>query len=100
MTDPELKELLEANLAVSKENNVLLKKAHKIQKRAQTWKLIYWIVVFGAVFGVYYYIQPYFERVTSLFGNTKAQLEKISNLSNALTDVKNVNKIIDQVKSK
>ena len=98
--DQETKALLEANLELSKENNHLLRKIRGVQKRAQTFRLVYWIFILATVFGAYYYIQPYIEKFIPVIGNTQTQLDNLSKLGNSLNDVTNVNNIIDQVKKK
>ena len=57
--DPELKQLLEENLRLSKENNVLLLKIRNIQRWAQITKILYWFVIIAAAVGALYFIKPY-----------------------------------------
>jgi len=65
--DPELKNLLEENLKLSKENNELLIKVRRVQKWSQYSRIFYWVLIIGITYGAFYFIQPYLENLLSLY---------------------------------
>ena len=65
--DPEVKHLLEENLALSKENNELIKKVRNFQKWSRISRIFYWIIIIGVAYGAFYFLQPYIEKVMNLY---------------------------------
>lgn len=66
--DQDIKKLLEENLELSKENNELLKKVRNTQKLAQIYRIVYWVVIIGASYGAYYFVQPYVGGILNVYG--------------------------------
>lgn len=70
----EIKELLEEDIELNKENNELLKKMH----RSARWGLIFtiakWFIIIGSVFGLYYYFGQFLssslDQINRLVGTT------------------------------
>ena len=67
--DEELKELLEENLEVSKENNEILSKIWSDVKWKRITKFIYWLIIIGLALGAYYYVQPIIEGFSQGYGS-------------------------------
>ncbi|MFA7191696.1 MAG: hypothetical protein WC089_00130 [Candidatus Paceibacterota bacterium] len=67
MEDPQIKKLLEENLELAKENNELLKKVRNTQKLAQIYRIVYWVVIIGASYGAYYFVQPYIGGILDVY---------------------------------
>ena len=65
--DQEIKKLLEENLELAKENNELLKKVRNTQKLAQIYRIVYWVVIIGASYGAYYFVQPYIGGILDVY---------------------------------
>lgn len=65
--DQEIKNLLEENLKLSKENNELLIKVRRVQKWSQYSRIFYWVLIIGITYGAFYFIQPYLENLLSLY---------------------------------
>lgn len=84
MEEQELKELLEANLRLSKENNRMLKKMRRAQKRATIFRVLYWIVIIAIALGAIYFLQPYFERVKMLYEQILPGLKNIGEIGGSL----------------
>jgi len=76
--DPETKKLLEENLAVSKENNKLIREVRKVQKRAQVVKVLYWAVVIIIGLGAYFAVAPYFNQLETLYTSSSSGLGNIN----------------------
>mgnify|MGYP001810129142 CR=1 FL=1 len=97
--DQEVKNLLEENLKISKENNELLLKIRNVQRWAQITRYLYWFVIIAVSFGAFYFIQPYLENLLSLYtggvggsinvsdiGNLTSQQEQIQDLIKSLNN--------------
>jgi hypothetical protein len=64
--EQDIKELLQANLEVSKENNKILRKMQGAQRWAQVIKVAYWLVMIALLAGAYYYVQPYVKKIMDI----------------------------------
>ncbi len=59
-TDPELIRLLEKNTALAQENNVILKKLHRNSIIEMWLRVVWYAVLIGLPFALYFYIlEPY-----------------------------------------
>ena len=80
--DPESKKLLEETLELEQENNKIL---HSM-KRSMTWarvmSVVYWLIIIGISVGAFYFIQPYFDRVLSLYNSITGAQKKVDQESN------------------
>jgi hypothetical protein len=65
--DPDIKNLLEENLRLSKENNELLLKVRRVQRWSQISRIFYWIIIIGISFGAFYFIQPYIGNLLNVY---------------------------------
>ena len=93
--DPEVKQLLEKNLALSQENNELLKKVHKIQRWAQITRIAYWFIILGIAFGSFYFIKPFLGSITSLYSGG---VSNVNNLQDIRKSIPNIQQLQDLVK--
>ena len=66
--DPESKQLLERTFELVEENNEMLHKVRRVQKRAAVFQAVRWIVIIGISVGAFYFLQPYIEQI-KLFAN-------------------------------
>ncbi len=80
--EPEAKKLLEETYKLAEENNKMLKKIRHAQKVASFVRSVYWVIVIGLGIGAFYFIQPYFDKLTSFFQDTS---DSISNFKNNFT---------------
>ncbi len=62
--DPEAKNLLEANLELSKENNRILRKLKRYHTRSTMFTVVKFLVIIGLMFGAYYYVSPYVNKLS------------------------------------
>jgi hypothetical protein len=86
--DPEVKNLLEENLKLSKENNELLLKIRSIQRWAQITRLMYWFVIIGISFGAFYYLKPYLGNVLNIYTGGVSNAGNVGSLTKNLKDSK------------
>jgi hypothetical protein len=57
--DEETNKLLKENLEISRESLKILKGIRRANRWATAFKVIYWLVIFGILAGVYYFLEPY-----------------------------------------
>lgn len=51
-------EKLDEVLELTRENNKMLHSMRRTQRFSSFFRLLYWIIILGSVFGVYYYFEP------------------------------------------
>ena len=93
--DGELKNLLEENLKLSKENNELLIKVRRVQKWSQYSRIFYWILILGITYGAFYFIQPYLENLLSLY--TGGVQVNSTSIKEGLSNTKAVSDLIKEL---
>lgn len=59
MLEQKEEELLEHTYEVEKENNKMLRKLYHDMWWGRISRFIYWSLILAAMFGAYYYVQPY-----------------------------------------
>ncbi|MCC7160420.1 hypothetical protein IT399_01705 [Candidatus Nomurabacteria bacterium] len=84
--DPESKRLLEETLALTKENNKMLHKVRSVQKWATFWLYLKIFIIIGVALGVFYYIEPYVNKVADLYSSISGTTQKINNTNNSFQD--------------
>lgn len=84
--DPEIKELLQANLKLSEENNELLKKVRGFQRWSQITKVLYWFIIIGIAFGAFYFVQPYLGGMINLYSGGVSDISSIKGVKDALSN--------------
>ena len=75
--DPRDKQLIEETLRLSQENNKMLKSMRRSLRLSQILRVIYWIIIFGAAVGAFYYIQPYLDQIISVYGGIQTGAQQI-----------------------
>ena len=94
--EQDIKSLLEENLALTRENNAMLKRIRSAQRMAMIYRVIYWIVILGMTFGAYYFIQPYINSLLGYYGNIAGGVESI-NKSNSVSDIRYAKELLQQL---
>ncbi len=79
--DPEVKQLLEENLRLSKENNVLLTKIRSVQRWSQISRIFYWFIIIGASLGAFYYLKPYLGNLVNIYSGGVSGVNNISDIT-------------------
>jgi len=72
---PEERSLLERTASTVQENNDILRSIRRATRISMTLRILYWVVIILAGLGAYYFIQPYVESVTSIFGSEENQTQ-------------------------
>lgn len=96
--DPETKHLLEQNLALSKENNELIKKMLSSQRWGRAFRIIYWMLIIGGSIGVYYWMQPILGTVLGNYDSIMKSLDSVQQNTQSLPDSSALNSFLDKFK--
>lgn len=92
--DPELKEFLKRNLAVSLENNEILKKMRGAQRWARAFSFFYWLIIIGLSVGVYYYLQGPLQQLLGTYKGLLGGVENVQKSASSLPDVNFINSLL------
>lgn len=65
--DPDIKELLEKNLALNEENNRLLRGLRRSNRLAFVWRVIYIALFLGGAAFAFTFLRPYYEGVKGTY---------------------------------
>ena len=72
----DIRELLEENLHLARENNRLLKKMHRAAVINQILQLAYWAIIIGLPIALYYYfLQPYIGQFIKNYQNIRGSID-------------------------
>ncbi len=72
------KNLLEQTYKLTKENNEMLHKVYRGQRRALVFRVVYWIIILGFFYGAYVYVEPYIKKVITVYSSTNQSLQNIA----------------------
>ena len=67
--DPESKKILEETFTLEQENNKMLHKVRSVQKWATFWFWFKLIIIIGIALGSFYFLEPYFNKMTGLYNS-------------------------------
>jgi hypothetical protein len=78
--EPEDKKKLDRALALSEENNKILKTLLRNMRWGRLFRVLYWGVIIAASVGVFYYFQPVLDRFISAYGSFEDGVGKVNTL--------------------
>jgi hypothetical protein len=81
---PEEKELLRETAELTKENNKILRGIRRSNRVSTFLRLVYWIIILGSAFGVYYYTQPYIDAVVKSYNGMRENIQSVKNITTNL----------------
>ena len=65
--DPEDRKLLQETIELVRENNQMLHKVRRVQKRTTLWSIFKITIVVGIALGSFYFLQPYVDRLVEIY---------------------------------
>ena len=77
--DPESKQLLQNTLALAEENNKMLHKIRRVQKRGAFWQILKFIVIIVIALASFYYVEPYLNKIMDVYNSVIGVQQKINN---------------------
>ena len=87
-------EKLEAIYEMTRENHEILKTIRRQQYLANAGRIFYWLVILGAIGGVYYYVRP----IMSLFSSNQAAVEERMSQFGGLPEAKAFSQFIEALR--
>lgn len=81
---PEELELLKRNIAISEENNDILRSIQRSMRLSRLMSILYWLIIIGASVGAYYFIQPYLDQLVGIYGGAKTQFNDVNSFINSI----------------
>ena len=75
--DDEVKQLLEENLAIGKDNRRMLKKLLSYRRWEAIYSFVKWVIVLGFGLWTYYYLQPYLEQVLAAYNQLNGVFQNL-----------------------
>ena len=88
--EPEDKKLLKETFELAKENNKLLRKVRGVQRWQAFWSVFRVIIIMGIALGALYYLEPYMEKIITLFNQVSGMKQSLdaSSLGGILKNIK------------
>lgn len=83
--DQETEKMIKETLRLSRENKEMITKMFKAQRRARMWSIFKLIVMFGLLFGAYYFVSPLIDNLTDSYEKLFDNLQKIQAVTNPFT---------------
>ncbi len=77
--DPESKKLLKDTFDLAQKNNKMLHKVRRVQKWVTFWQTLKLLVIIGIAVGAFYFIEPYLDKVLSLYDSISSTEQKLKN---------------------
>jgi len=84
---PEERELLTQSIKLAEENNKILRGMRRSARFATVLRVIYWLLILGAAFGTYYFVEPYLNAVIKSYTSMQKNIESVKNVTNTLPAV-------------
>ena len=86
--DQEDRQLLVKTLEVAEENNRMLHKIRGVQKRQYVWGVLKVVIVIGIAFGLFYFLEPYFQKLTGMLSSFSGQTFDGTSLKDIIKNIK------------
>jgi hypothetical protein len=84
---PEERELLTKSIKLAEENNKMLRGMRRSARVSSFFRILYWVIILGSAFGVYYYTQPYIDAIIKSYNGMQQNIETIKGVSTKLPDL-------------
>ena len=82
--DSEDRAKLEKVLKLSEESNRMVHKLYRSWWWGRVGTFLYWIVIIGVAFGALYFLQPYVDKLKSVYGGIVNNLDTVQKVGSAL----------------
>ena len=82
-------------LELTRENNKILRSMRSAQRWSSFFRFIYWMIILGSVFGVYYYFQPMIQKYTKVFQTSIGIIQNFEKTAGSIpTDLQTAKNLI------
>lgn len=83
---PEEKALLERTYRLAEENNDMLRSLRRYQRLGSAFRVLYWALIILTSVGAYYFVQPYIQAASGLYGNASDSVSQFRELLSGFKD--------------
>jgi hypothetical protein len=87
--DPELKRVLEEIIAISRENNKILRRMQNTARWGRAFRVFYWVIIIGSMLGAYYYFQPFIQVIAKQYELGSSFFSQLQQEGTSLNEVLN-----------
>ncbi len=99
MTNQTNQEKLDEVYELVQENNEILRSLLRREKFATYMRLIYWLIIIGAVFGLYYYVEPVINYVSNNSSGLRDFLDAINSKTSNFPEVSKIKEMLGTFKN-
>lgn len=92
-------EKLDALYRMTLENHEILKSIRRQQYFANATKVIYWLVVLGALGGAYYYVRPFVGMISGNSSRVQETFDQLNQLRDRLPETKAIDNFLEGTKT-
>lgn len=71
-------------LELTRENNKIIRSMRSTQRWSSFFRLVYWMLILGSIFGTYYYFQPTIEKYMHTMKTSVDILQKFEGAAGAI----------------
>jgi len=64
----------------------MLRKMRRAALWTRAWHLLYWLIIVGISVGAYFYVQPYVEKLQSIYGGIAGDVDAVQSVAEQLGD--------------
>jgi hypothetical protein len=88
---------LDELLELTNENNKILRGMRRTQRWGSFFTIVYWAVILGSIFGVYYYFQPTIQKYVKTLQDSVGIIQNFEKAAGSIpSDVQSVKNLVGQ----
>jgi hypothetical protein len=84
MMTPEERALLNESIKLGEENNKILRSMRRSARFASFFRLMYWLLIIGAAFSTYYFVQPFIAPLVKTYNDIQQGVNNVKNVTNSM----------------
>lgn len=92
-------EKLEEVYKLTLENNHLLHSMRNRERVALAFRILYWLIIVGSIFGAYYYVRPILDVFTANKGKIDETMNQFQQLQQSLPEMNALKQLLENIKS-
>lgn len=82
-------------LELTRENNKILRSMRRTQRWSSLFTVVYWMIILGSIFGVYYYFQPTIQKYLKTFQTSIGIIQKFESAAGSIpTDLQTAKNLL------
>jgi uncharacterized membrane protein YkgB len=81
--NPDQEKMMRETLRISRENNEMLTKLFKAQRRSRVWSIFKTLIYIAVIIGVYYFMAPYIDSLMDAYKSIQENIEKFQGVKDS-----------------